>query len=43
MDGTREVLQGYAGAGVVHVIDEPGRDFSQSHWVTNAARIARER
>lgn len=41
-DGTRDILEDFAKAGAVHVIDEPGRDYSQHVWVTNAADVARE-
>ena len=43
VDGTREVLDEYARQGVLEVLDEPGRDFSQSVWVTRAATFARDR
>ncbi|TFG73162.1 MAG: glycosyltransferase family 2 protein [Solirubrobacterales bacterium] len=44
-DGTREILQRYADAGLMEVIDEPHEDFwSRAHaWVTRMARLAAER
>ncbi|WP_135507057.1 glycosyltransferase family 2 protein [Roseovarius aestuariivivens] len=42
VDGTREVLEDYARAGVAEVIDEPGRDFNQTAWTTRAALRARD-
>lgn len=42
-DGTREILAEYESAGVAVVLDEPGRDFAQSEWVTRAAFHARDR
>ena len=41
-DGTRDVLQDFARSGVATVIDEPGRDYQQSEWVTRAALHARD-
>ena len=42
LDGTRDILDDYARAGVAQVFDEPGRDYAQSNWVTRAALHARE-
>jgi hypothetical protein len=39
-DGTREVLEEYARAGHVHLIDERGEDLRQDEWVTRMARLA---
>jgi len=45
-DGTREILEDYARAGFVHVIDRPGGDFPpgrrliQGEWQTEMARLA---
>ena len=42
VDGTREVLDAYASAGVVEVIDEPEHTYRQAEWVTRMARRAAE-
>ena len=39
-DGTREILERYQRAGVLHLIDEAGRDIRQGEWVTRMARLA---
>ncbi len=39
-DGTVDILQQYARAGVVHLIHEPAANFDQSAWVTRMARLA---
>jgi hypothetical protein len=39
-DGTTEVLERYADAGFVHVIEEPGEDLRDGEWVTRMARMA---
>ena len=41
-DGTRDILDEYARAGVAVVFDEPGRNYAQSKWVTRAALYARD-
>lgn len=41
-DGTRDVLSEYEKLGVAVIIDEPGRDYSQSKWVTRMALLARD-
>jgi len=42
VDGTAEVLEGYAAAGVVDLIHEPDVSFNQGAWVTRMARKAAE-
>jgi len=39
-DATREILQRYADAGYVHVIEEQSDENRQSEWVTRMARLA---
>src|SRR6478609_871193 len=39
-DGTTDVLESYARAGVLHLIHEPAEGLSQSEWVTRMARLA---
>jgi Glycosyl transferase family 2 len=39
-DGTTEILQRYADAGVVHLIHEPGEDLRDGEWMTRMARLA---
>ena len=39
-DGTTEILERYAQAGVLHLIREPGDAMLQSQWVTRMARLA---
>lgn len=43
VDGTREVLEAYADAGLVEVIDEPEHTYKQAEWVTRMARRAAAR
>lgn len=40
VDGTIDILRDYERAGVLHLIHEPGNDFSQGVWVTRMARLA---
>jgi len=42
VDGTRDILSDFEKAGVLKLIDEPGRNYSQSIWVTHAAQYARD-
>jgi hypothetical protein len=39
-DGTTEILDRYARAGVLHLIRQPGEAILQSEWVTRMARLA---
>lgn len=39
-DGTREILEKYQNKGVLHLIDEKGKDHSQSKWVNRMGEIA---
>ena len=39
-DGTRELLESYAGRGAITLLHEPPADFSQHRWVTRMARMA---
>jgi hypothetical protein len=39
-DGTTDVLERYAKAGVLHLLRERGDDMRQSEWVTRMARLA---
>ena len=40
VDGTTDVLEGYAREGHLHLIREAGEDLRQNEWVTRMARIA---
>ncbi len=40
VDGTRDVLAEYQRKGMLTLLDEPGRDFSQARWVTRMALLA---
>lgn len=42
VDGTTDVLEAYAAAGVVDLIHEPDPSFNQGAWVTRMARRAAE-
>lgn len=42
VDGTREVLLEYQRRGVLHLIDEPAKDFQQAAWVNRMGRLACE-
>lgn len=42
VDGTRDVLEAYAQAGLAEVIDEPDHTYKQAEWVTRMARRAAE-
>jgi hypothetical protein len=39
-DGTREILESYARAGHLHLIDEAGENMQQIEWVSRMARLA---
>jgi hypothetical protein len=39
-DGTTDILERYARAGVLHLVREPGDAILQSEWVTRMARLA---
>jgi Glycosyl transferase family 2 len=39
-DGTTEILEKYARAGVLHLIHEPAEGLRQGEWVTRMARLA---
>ena len=39
-DGTTEILEAYARAGVLHLIHEPAEGLRQGEWVTRMARLA---
>jgi Glycosyl transferase family 2 len=39
-DGTTDILERYAQAGVLHLLREPGDAILQSEWVTRMARLA---
>jgi len=42
VDGTREVLEELSKSADIRIIDEPGRNYDQTTWVTGAAFIARD-
>jgi glycosyltransferase involved in cell wall biosynthesis len=42
IDGTVDILLEYKRAGVLDLINEPGRDYNQSDWVTRMALKARD-
>lgn len=42
VDGTREILEEYARAGVLRLLDERGDDFMQDAWVTRMAHLAHD-
>ena len=41
-DGTREILEEMSKSAPIKVIDEPGRNYDQTRWVTRAALYARD-
>lgn len=41
-DGTREILEDMGKSAPITVLDEPGRDYHQTRWVTRAALYARD-
>ncbi|NQX29540.1 glycosyltransferase family 2 protein [Microbacteriaceae bacterium VKM Ac-2854] len=40
VDATTEILEDYAGAGVLRLLHEPEQNYAQSAWVTRMARLA---
>ncbi|MEO0342338.1 MAG: glycosyltransferase family 2 protein [Pseudomonadota bacterium] len=42
IDGTREILEELSKSADIRIIDEPGRNYDQTTWVTRAALIARD-
>ena len=40
VDGTLEICQEYLGSGIIQIIQEPARDFSQYAYVTRMANLA---
>ena len=43
IDGTREVLLEYERKGILKLIDEPGKDYSQYKWVNKMGKMAVEK
>ncbi len=43
IDGTRDILIKYRKKGVLHLIDEPTKDYSQAKWVNRMGKIAFEK
>jgi glycosyltransferase involved in cell wall biosynthesis len=43
IDGTRDVLLKYQDMGILHLIDEASKDYSQAEWVNRMSKIAFEK
>lgn len=42
VDGTREILEELSKSADIRIVDEPGRNYDQTRWVTHAAFLARD-